>query len=449
MSDMEHHHHHHHHHDHESVLPEPELDPGNRALADALRLVFGVLKLCMLGIVVLFVWSGLFEVDQNEVALILRFGKINGTTPQKAILEPGLHWRWPYVDEIVRIPASSFKRTLDVDSFWYFQTEEEKAGVRQTRARPRLEIVRDGYSLTASRGAQLDVLDDQSPSTEVSVNGDDIPVTDYNIVHSKWRIRYNINDPIAFFAHLWDGTEGLLGQQSGWHGVEEVLQCVLADAVIMVSANRDISWMIWDKPVQFRRDVEEQFLTRLAELDTGLSASLEVIDVAPPLQVKPAFDDAASAKTRADQMILGSEAKAREIVSAAEADRDILVAEARAYATSVVESAQADARYLSDVLAKIEQTVNDRVAADSPAAKQKREQLTEELIAVTVDQLYQEMTRSVVADADEVFVLQASDDATVEWRPSFSRSQTLKKQPPKKKEGRLYEHQWQPVGEQF
>ena len=54
------------------------LDPAQQSLAEALRLSFGILKITMLALLVVYALSGTFSVGSNEVAVRLRFGDYVG-----------------------------------------------------------------------------------------------------------------------------------------------------------------------------------------------------------------------------------------------------------------------------------------------------------------------------------------------------------------------------------
>jgi hypothetical protein len=79
------------------------------------------------------------------------------------------------------------------------------------------------------------------------------------------------------------------------------------------------------------------------------------------------------------------------------------------------------------VLKKIKDKALEKFPAGTAGLKSERKEYEDELLAVTVDQLYQEMLREVIGNADETFVLSATEGATVEWRPVLSRDATLKK----------------------
>ena len=69
-------------------------DSGVQALSDALRSSFAIVKVIMVGLLVLFLFSGFFVVGPQEKALVLRFGiPVGGGDGQ--LLGPGPHWAFP------------------------------------------------------------------------------------------------------------------------------------------------------------------------------------------------------------------------------------------------------------------------------------------------------------------------------------------------------------------
>ena len=72
-----------------------QADPGYDYLSGALKVSFAVLKVIMVVLVVLFLFSGVTKVDTGERAIVLWFGKISGVGEAR-ILGPGLKLLWPY-----------------------------------------------------------------------------------------------------------------------------------------------------------------------------------------------------------------------------------------------------------------------------------------------------------------------------------------------------------------
>ena len=108
-------------------VPEPPRgleDAGAQALSEALRSTSTIVKFLMFALVAAFIFSGVFTVKPNEVAVKLRLGKPIGVGAGQ-LLKPGLHWKLPYpIDDVVLIPVGE-SHTVTSTAGWYPQTQEE------------------------------------------------------------------------------------------------------------------------------------------------------------------------------------------------------------------------------------------------------------------------------------------------------------------------------------
>lgn len=141
--------------------PSQEADPAGESLADALKVSFTLLKLAMVVLIVLFIFSGLFEVEQNQVGLRIRLGQIES----EQVLDPGWYFAWPApIDESIVIPTES--RKLEIDSAFWFN----------------------------ERAAQITKgLDEKSPQQQLTPGVDGSLLTgDRNVVHGKFSVTYRI-----------------------------------------------------------------------------------------------------------------------------------------------------------------------------------------------------------------------------------------------------------------
>ena len=141
--------------------------------------------------------------------------------------------------------------------------------------------------------------------------------------------------------------------------------------------------------------------------------------------MKDAFDKATSAYSAAEQLKTLAKIEESKIIGGARAQASIIKSEAQAYSTKLVEAAKADVRYLEEVLEKIEATSHEKVPETEPDYQAKRQQVFDELLAITIDQLYQELLRDVISKAEEVIVLPKTADKPVELRVQLSRDATL------------------------
>lgn len=139
---------HHHGHDHGEPVDEAPLDAANQSLSDALRASFRVLKWIMVVVVVFFLGSGVFMVDERQVAVVSRFGAME----EGEARGPGFQWALPYpIDEVTRV--STAPETLTVEDFWLKLNEQDRnKPLDQLIARANsLDPATDGALLTADR----------------------------------------------------------------------------------------------------------------------------------------------------------------------------------------------------------------------------------------------------------------------------------------------------------
>ena len=415
--------HSHSHDSHSTAAPAAvtPLDPAGEALADALRISFVVLKVVMICVVALFIIGGIYEVPQNRVAVVLRFGKVLGSGTAR-VKKPGLHWAFPYpIDEVLMIPGANARQQFDTEAFWYYEDAQAKPGLRPSRPGRQLQFLRDGYSLTGSRSVARFSLG-QTPADKSAETTTLRGTTDYGILHSKWRLFYRIVDPIAFVKNLWNGTD------AGWQQVNRLLQDVLSDAVVVASGHHDIDGIIWSDQfaMAYREEVQRLTTRRLRNLDVGIEViALDLTDKVVPRQVENAFNRVTAARSKAKTTATQARAQADEILGQAHADGVIIVAQAQAYRKTVVEAAKSDAERLDDILGKIKQAAAQRTVGKTPAALAQRQAVYHELLDVTVDELYQEALRDVVSAAEEVFVPSTIKGADTQWRIYLSRNPKL------------------------
>jgi membrane protease subunit HflK len=406
-----------------------ELDAASRSLSEALRISFIILKVIMIILIVAFLASGFETVGSDEQAIVLRFGKIKGAG-EKRLLNPGAHWIWPYpIDEIIKIPVKT-KVSLAINSFWYFQTKEEMLSGAKPRVRPGMGLrpLIDGYCLTRS---------EKDAETPAGSDG-----SDYNIVHTKWQLTYQIDDPESFFrnVNVKDVTPGELYFDviTGDEGVKPLLENMFEDAVVTAMVNYTIDEAISSRkkiPTHVARLLQE----KLDEMDSGIGVeSVQLIRSEPPPHTREAFEASTvasqtsqkavtQARTYATNTLNEAAGPAAEKLYASLRDetmddrtRELLwvdlggtareiMADAQAYQTRVVETAKANADYLQRLL---------------PEYKLRPKLVTQKI--------YLDAIRRIFANAEEKYFVQSAEGAeNGEIRVRLNRDPLLK---PKKKE---------------
>jgi len=382
-----------------------ELDAASRSLSEALRISFIILKVIMIVLVVAFLASGFVAVDSDEQAIVLRFGKIRAG----GLLEPGPHWVFPYpIDEIIKIPVTT-KVSLAINSFWYFQTKEDMLSNAPPRVRPGtgLRPLLDGYCLTRSE-----------KDAEATAGSDG---SDYNIVHTKWHLTYQIDDPDRFFRGVYvrdiKPGDDYFDVITGDDGVKPLLESLFEDAVVTAMVNYTIDEAISSRSA-IPRHVERLLQDKLDEIQSGIKVeSVQLTRSEPPPHTRAAFEASimasqagqkavTEAKTYAANILNEAAGPVAERLHAALQDETVSeqvkeslwgdlggtarerMADAQAYQAQVVETAKANADYLQRLL---------------PEYK-----LRPDLV---VQSLYLDATRRIYESADEKFIIQITEGA--------------------------------------
>jgi membrane protease subunit HflK len=297
-------------------------DAGAQALSDALRSSFSIVRFLMVVLVTAFVLSGLFTVAPNQVAILLRFGRPVGVG-QDQLLEPGLHWKFPYpIDEVVYVPVGE-TRTIISSAGWYAMTpaEELAGGKDPATAFPLLSPGVDGYTLTG----------------------------DGNIVHVRATVNYRITDPLQF--------------AFGFAQTTNLLQHMLDNALFHASARFSADDALYLRRAAFREAVESR-LTALVngvgagnpEFYLGIELDPREVRIDPPLYVQGAFDEVLQSQQQRDIQIREAEAYARGATNRAIGEASAVVRNGLTLSNTLVQSVATDATNFLGLLPSWERT---------------------------------------------------------------------------------------------
>jgi membrane protease subunit HflK len=403
-----------------------QLDVGYSYLAGALRVSFVVLKIIMVVLVILFLGSGVRTVGPGERAIVLTFGKISGAGESR-LLGPGLKLLLPYpIHEIVRIPVEK-KINLSLNYFWYFQRPEEimsDAANQKSYIQPTLNPLIDGYCLV--RG-------EKQNQTGPAIDG-----SDYNILHCKWELTYQIADPERFFKNNFVDIAGLQAGQNYADVIEKsinpLLENLFADAVVTTMVNYTIEEAMFEKVAAVTEHVTDRLQKKLAAIDSGVKVvSVQLRDITWPRQVSDSFQAALTATQAKQQAISEAKLYAEKTLNetAGTVAVDLLaalhdnngdpqkqeqlwiqvagkaqekIADAKGYRTQVVEAARANAEYLEKILPEYRKHPK-----------------------LVVQRIYQDAIEQVLRNADEKMVIQPTQNGKgTEVRVLINRDAAIK-----------------------
>ncbi len=274
--------------------------PDMKSAGIGIGLILGVVVLIWLG-------TGFFIVQEGQQAVITQFGKY------KATVNAGFNWRLPYPIQRHELVFVTQIRSVDVGR----DTVLKATGLRES--------------------AML---------TE-----------DENILDIKFAVQYRLSDARAFLFESKNPEEAVV--QAAETAVREVVGRMKMDAAL--SEERD----------QIAPRVRTLMQTILDRYKVGIEVvgiNLQQGGVRPPEQVQAAFDDVLKAGQERERAKNEAQAYANDVIPRAVGSASRLKEEADAYKSRVVAQAQGDAQRFRSVFAeyqKAPQVTRDRMYLDT------------------------------------------------------------------------------------
>ncbi len=271
------------------------------ALADALSSSFKIIQGLMIGLVVIFLGSGFFTVEPNEVAVKLRFGKPVGTGEDR-ILQQGLHWSPPSpIGEIVKIPIGE-TRSVVATNCWYAVTPEMEISGQLPYATSSLRPGVDGYAITS----------------------------DENIIHARADAKYLISDPVAFKFDFLD--------------VEDLLRNALNNALLFAAAQTTADDALYRDRVGFKDRVRLRFLSNIQKAQLGIRLQSLDVQTFPPMFVKEAFEQVTQTEQAVSQMRNEAEGDAAQTLRRAQGKAQAIINQGMSRSNLITSRVIADAK---------------------------------------------------------------------------------------------------------
>ncbi len=265
-------------HGHRSLhVLEAPLDPANQSLADALKATFRVLKFFMLLVFIVYLFSGVFTVEQGEKAVVLSFGKLD---PRE--YGPGLHFSWPYpINEHVKLPSGR-PNTVSIDDSHFLQIRKEEENTpRAGLMRGGLHPTRDGVLLTGDRG----------------------------LVHVRWQVVFHIDDVLRYVKTVKDDKI----QQA-----ETVIRRALESVAIRNAAGMEAEHMAYQRTKELQDAVKRDMNDELARLEAGIVVDkVDIVESIMPVPTLQTYAQVQRSENTKQAMIRAAEQAADRVLNAA------------------------------------------------------------------------------------------------------------------------------------
>ena len=234
-----------------------------------LQTVMTYFRVALIAALLLIALSGVYRVESNEAAVVLRFGSLVGDNYEAQVRQPGLHFALPFVvDEVIIIPVGKVQE----------------------------------LTITTHCGSGAAI------SPNIKTNGY-VVTGDSNIVLVKTKVKYTISDPVAYALYQ--------------NGVERIIDGVVSGEVTALVAGLDVDSVLTSGRAELSENIRSRAQSLLDEQGAGVALTgIELTELTPPAETRRQFENVNEAAVRKETMIQN----AREAASVTR-----LEAEAAAY----------------------------------------------------------------------------------------------------------------------
>lgn len=259
----------------------------NLLFEDILRTVSRYFVIIIIAVVLIICCSGIRFIKSGEQAIILRFGKIVGDTPDEQIHDAGVLFAFPYIiDEVITVPTGSIHE-FTVNTHY---TEGEMT-----------TYDRNGYVITG----------------------------DNNIAILSASVKYTISDPVAYALSVKDP--------------QYIINAAVSNSMINVAAGYAVDDLLTTGKDAYTKSVLEMSQKKLDANDIGVKIShLELTRVSMPEEVRDMYELVNSTNIQASTRIEQARQYYETRIPGAEAEADALIAEARANYSNFTAAANSD-----------------------------------------------------------------------------------------------------------
>jgi membrane protease subunit HflK len=247
----------------------------------------GVTAVVVLLVLAVAGFSSLYQVQPEEVGVVLRFGRYVRTT------EPGLRAMIPFVEEVRKVPV---QRQLKQE--FGFRTIE--AGVRTVYAEN--DFAGEAAMLTG----------------------------DLNVAVVEWIVQYRVSDPSQYLFRV--------------RNLEDTFRAMTEAVMREVVGDRTVTEVLTVGRQEIEALVEERLQGLVNQYEMGVTIDQVVLqDVNPPDPVKPSWDEVNQAQQQRDRMINEARGEYNRVIPRARGEAQQAVLQAEGYALDRVNRAQGNA----------------------------------------------------------------------------------------------------------
>ena len=256
-------------------------------LEDVLSTLSKCFVVLIVVVVICIAFSGVRVVKSGEVAMVLRFGKLVGDTPEEQIHEPGLLFCFPYfIDEVVTVPIDSVIQQQITTHY----TEGEIDNWSNS-----------GYVITG----------------------------DQNIALISASVKYVISDPVTYALYVNEAAY--------------IIDACISNAMLEEAAHTDVDDILTSGKEAYVTNVLTEAQRKLDLASVGVTIqSMELTDVSMPEEVRYTYEQVNAATVQAATFLEEAKQYRNTLIPEAESSASAILSSANSQYRSKISAAKSE-----------------------------------------------------------------------------------------------------------
>ena len=259
----------------------------NAAFEEILKTLSKYFGIVVAAIAIIVCLSGVRFVKSGNVALILRFGNLVGSTYEEQVHEPGLLLAFPYIiDEVIIVPTGS--------------VVEQKVTTHYTEGYM-TNLRNNGYVITG----------------------------DQNIAVISATVKYTITDPVLYALNV--------------KSIDSIINACVSNAMVETAACVSVDDILTSGKEEYTRSVVQKSQQKLNAAQTGVTVkAVELTKVSMPNEVSEVYENVNAATVQASTLLENAKQYRETVIPQAQSQANTTVATANSTYSQAISAANSD-----------------------------------------------------------------------------------------------------------
>jgi len=230
-------------------------------------------------------FASFYTIKPGEVGVILRLGKYSRTS------QSGLHFKIPFIEELQKVDVESVRK--------------EEFGFRTRTPGVNSSYDRKGYGMEA-----------------LMLTGNK------DVIEVAWIVQYKVSDPVKYLFKVRD--------------VAQMVRDASETVTKRIVGNMDFDYVLSNREL-LAGNAKRELQSQMDRLECGITlVTLQLLDINPPEQVKPAFNEVNEADQDMKRLINEAEETYNKVIPKAGGSAKQIIEEARGYAAERINRANGE-----------------------------------------------------------------------------------------------------------